>query len=137
MMRLSVMSKQRFDEFEFYASDYFKVVDLEDGDLVLTVKAIEPKEMGDGEEKLVAFFDESDKGLVLNRTNVSFLIAQSGSKQIKACVGLKVRLTAIDTEYQGRAARGLRLRALRAAAAEPAVASKPKKKGESPVEKPV
>jgi hypothetical protein len=42
--------------------------------ILLTIKDVQPELMGDDEEKLIMYFREQKKGLILNKTNINLLI---------------------------------------------------------------
>jgi hypothetical protein len=75
---------------------YFKAPDLQAGPRVLTIKAgaIEKLKRQDGEEntKVVAYFLEDERGLVLNKTRFADLTALTGSTNTDKWVGTKVEV---------------------------------------------
>ena len=96
---------------EAYPSKYLKAdVDIpEDEDLVLTVKSVEVEQMGDGEDKPVVYFNEIDKGLVLNKTNANAISNQYGA-ETDGWTGKKVALFATEVEFAGKMTLGIRVR---------------------------
>jgi hypothetical protein len=95
---------------DYFPSKYFKASDLDDGSRELTVKVMRPEKMNDGTSKLCVFFEETDKGLVLNKTNSSTLAMLSGSKNPQDAIGLRVLLIQGEGEFQGKACRTIRIR---------------------------
>lgn len=57
---------------QVFPSKYLKADDLEDRDHIVTIKTVKLEELGQGDEtetKPVLYFQEMDKGVVLNQTN--------------------------------------------------------------------
>jgi len=96
---------------EAFPSKYLKAdVDIpEDADLVLTMTEVKIEEMGDGEQKPVLFFEEIEKGLVLNKTNANAISGHYGSNT-EAWTGKKVALFATEVEFAGKMTLGIRVR---------------------------
>ena len=101
------------------------VPDLEDGGIVFTIKDGEVKDFDDG-AKIILHFEETDKGLVLNKTNANTLIDLFKSDDTDDWIGRKVKLYAKDVEYQGKMTRGIRIstREVKSTKANPANAAK-------------
>lgn len=57
----------------------------------------------------VLYFDKGDKGLVLNVTNLKHMVDAFGD-EMDSWIGRSVEVYVIDTEYKGKATKGLRLR---------------------------
>lgn len=97
---------------DVYASAGLKadidVPDLEDGGLVVTIKGADFKEFDDG-GKIIVKFVETDKSLVLNKTNADTLTKMFGSDDTDDWLDRKVKLYATDTTYQGKPIRGIRV----------------------------
>jgi len=59
-----------------FPSKWLKASDLDDQDMTVTIKSAVVQMIGQGEDqqqKLVLFFQESEKGLVLNKTNAGII----------------------------------------------------------------
>jgi hypothetical protein len=95
---------------DWYPSNYFKADDVIDNPLDLTVTAIRPEKMQDGKLKPCVFFKEDKRALVLNVTNKNFLILLTRSRDPADAVNERVRLVAVEAEYQGKPCMALRLR---------------------------
>jgi hypothetical protein len=95
---------------DWYPSNYLKADDVIDNPLDLTVTAIRPEKMQDGKLKPCVFFKEDKRALVLNVTNKNFLILLTRSRDPADAVNERVRLVAVEAEYQGKPCMALRLR---------------------------
>lgn len=114
------------DIFSFNESNYLGKHDLEDaGDPLgvnVTVEKLEAHEMRDGSNKLVCYFKEFEKPLILNKSNRTALADVSGTVEIEEMPGTEINLWHNpDIEFKGERVGGLRLRAIR----------KPKRRGPS------
>lgn len=89
---------------DLFPSKWLKADDVEDGDMVLTVKELKQEKMGpddsDGEVKPVLYFEETDKGLVLNLTNAKTIQGLYG-KNIENWIGKKVALFWTEVGFKG------------------------------------
>lgn len=105
-----------------FPSKWLKADDCEDGDLVLTIKRVTQEEVGkdDMEVKPVVYFRETEKGLVLNKTNAK-TIANLHGPETDEWKGKRIALFATEVSMGGQQTMGLRVR-LKApkAAPEPA-----------------
>jgi hypothetical protein len=71
---------------------------------------------GDSKTKLVIYFEEVERGLVLNMTNGDTLCAISGSEDPAKWIGLKVEAYCDKSvRYAGKTIGGIRLRAIETA----------------------
>lgn len=80
------------------------------GDTIVTIKSVRFAEVG--EEKVtkgVIDFEEFDRGMVLNRTNLKRIIAHHGN-DTEGWLGKKVTLYPSETDYGGRTVPCLRIR---------------------------
>lgn len=105
-----------------FPSKYLKASDFQEPAL-LTVKGLKHETMPDGEQKWVVYFEENDRGIVLNKTNSRTLGKLYGPKS-EDWTGHKI--VAFSTEVQGVTGDlvdAIRFRAPKGAAAE---ASSPK-----------
>ena len=76
----------------------------------LTFTRIVTEKMRDGSQKPVAYFKETSKGFVLNKTNVEFLKTLSRSDNPDDCCGLVVILAPVEIEFNGEPTKALRFR---------------------------
>jgi hypothetical protein len=78
--------------------------------MVLTIDRVEIAEMQDGNRKPCLYFQEQDKGLVLNRTNANAIAAIHGD-DTDAWSGHRVQLISVPVEFQGKQVDAIRIRA--------------------------
>lgn len=93
---------------EEFPSQYLKASDLEGREVRLTMGRVDREEIGT-DKKLVLYFKERDKGLVLNKTNAYTIEAAHGD-DTDDWFGHPLILFSIRTEYQGKPVDGLRCR---------------------------
>lgn len=112
-----------------FPSKYLKADgDLPDeGNLVLTMDRVDLEDVGsagDTEMKPVLYFRETDKGLVLNKTNAS-TISSLYSPETDEWRGKKIALFSQEVDFQGRQVLAIRVRMKKPAAPQSvAVAAK-------------
>ena len=97
-----------------YESKYLKKEDVGDGMLV-TIRAVQLENValeGQPEDnKPVVYFNETQKGLVLNRTNGSLMIHYLGTDETDQWIGRQVVLYNDPTiQFQGKMVGGIRIR---------------------------
>lgn len=102
---------------ELTTSKYLKKDDC-DPPIVVTVARLKKENVARDdeprEEKWIVYFEESDKGLVLNTTNINSLTEILGSDETDDWVGQKVVLwNNPHIEFGGRVVGGIRIRATR------------------------
>lgn len=88
------------------------VPDAEDGGLIVTISGCKRETLGNGkeaEDKPVLYFEETDKGLVLNKTNANTITDLMGTDETDEWEGRKIKLYAKDVEFQGKMTRGIRV----------------------------
>lgn len=96
-----------------FPSKYLKAADAEDGDLVLTIARVKMETIGQGakaEQKPVVYFNEVEKGMVLNKTNAKMIGSIAKSDDTDDWTGVKVRVIATEVEFQGDLVMSLRVR---------------------------
>jgi hypothetical protein len=100
---------------EAFPSPYLKA-DLEipeEGYLTVTIDGSNMETMGQGkdaENKVVLFFREFTKGLILNKTNWATISGLLGSDDSDDWEGRQIQLYSTDVDYQGKKTRGIRVR---------------------------
>jgi hypothetical protein len=98
---------------DLFPSKYLKAADA-DPDLILTIARIAKEKMQnqDGEEEVkpVIYFVESEKGMVLNKTNGNALTGMFG-ETVEEWTGQRVTLAAVDVDAFGKIQKALRFRA--------------------------
>ena len=97
---------------ELFPSKFMKATDLEDGEeLVLIMDRVRTEEVGqDKELKGILYFEEQDKGLVLNRTNARILEELYGPN-FPDWRGRKITLFVREVDFKGKTTLGLRVKA--------------------------
>lgn len=98
------------DATDVYPSSWLKAADVGKKKSKLTiveVKVIRIKE--NDPQKLELHFDETDKALVLNKTNASRLIESLG-KETSGWIGKTIELYTITTDYKGEEVQAIRIR---------------------------
>lgn len=120
---------------DMFPSNWLKADDLpEDDDLQVTIKSIVTEEVGQGTEretKAVVYFRETDKGLVLNKTNAG-TIAQIHGTDTDDWEGKKIALFAQEVDFRGKQVLAIRVRLKKpkpAAGREPVAAAAGKASG--------
>lgn len=93
-----------------FQSSYLKTDDVDRKGLELTITDVTEEEIVRGEEKLVLYFEELDKGLPLNKTNATTLAEDLGD-DTDDWRGAKVLLRREKTIYQGKKLDCLRVHA--------------------------
>jgi hypothetical protein len=101
---------------EAFPSKYLKadddVPDIAEGGLVVTITKAEFETIGQGSEaadKIVLYFAEHKKGLVLNKTNANTLTKLFNSDDTDDWIDRRCRLVATDVEFKGDMMRGIRV----------------------------
>jgi hypothetical protein len=118
----------------------------EEGNRILTIDRVEVETLGQGkdaEDKPVAYFKETDKGLVLNKTNWNLIVGALKLDDSDDWVGRKIALYSTDVQFGNETKRGIRVmsKAPKGAAAngnakpEPAAIGAPAKSKPAPAER--
>ena len=94
---------------DFYPSKWLKAADLGDRDVTVVIKGLREEEVGD-DLKPVLFFEGTDKGLVLNKTNFE-TIAHLHGKNSDGWGGARIELFATPVTFQGKTTDAIRVRA--------------------------
>lgn len=93
-------------------SKYLKAADIED-DCVFTIAGVQMEEIGQNEKKdnkPVLYFEEEERGLVLNKTNINS-IANLYGEETDEWVGKKIGLFIAPTTFEGRTVESIRVKA--------------------------
>ena len=88
---------------------FLKAADLNGRKLTLTIKAVRLEEVGDDPSRVVVYFKEEDRGLVLNKTNFSAIEEFTGQDDTDNWAGHRLVLGAVKVEFQGKRVLGLRV----------------------------
>lgn len=95
-----------------FPSKYLKASDIGDGDMPLTIKEVVIENIGQGEDiesKPILYFAETEKGLVLNKTN-SNTIKGLYSAETDNWAGKMIALFATEVDFAGKQTLALRVR---------------------------
>jgi len=92
-----------------YPSKYLKAADLDDQERLVTIKGIQIEEVGSNEHKPVLYFNEEQKGMVLNKTN-SKVIAKTYGDETEGWPGKKVVMYPAMVDLRGDMVEAIRLR---------------------------
>lgn len=88
------------DATDYFGGNFLKASDIKEP-TTLTITKIKEQELED-KKKLVVYFDEIEKGFVLNKINTSRIIKWNGSKMTEEWPGTKITLLATTVEYDGK-----------------------------------
>jgi hypothetical protein len=95
-----------------FPSRYLKPSDIGEVDLVLTIEAITIEDIGRSDHKdskVLVHFKETEKALVLNKTN-ALTIAHLYGEQTGGWVGKRISLYITEVSFQGTPMLGIRIR---------------------------
>ena len=102
------MTEQTLDEIYGGSGNFLKTGDIPKGQIVeATIKSVSVKTIGD-KTKIVVDLD-SDKSLVLNKTNAKQLAGNFDTPDYKLWVGKKFKIFRTTTQYQGGTVECLRV----------------------------
>lgn len=94
---------------ETYASKYVKAADLKGRTVRVTIASIASESMQEGTSKPVLYFKESDKGVVLNRTNATTLAMAFGDNTDN-WIGAAIELFPMAVPFNGQMQQAIRVR---------------------------
>ena len=103
---------------EAFPSNYLKADDLKGKEPNVTISHVTMEKMGE-DNKMVVYFKNSDKGMVLNKTNAMNISGWFGP-ETEDWTGKRVKLVVAWVDFQGRSVQALRVRPADAAGAPPA-----------------
>jgi hypothetical protein len=84
-----------------FPSPFFRAGDILDGEPVLTIAAVSTETLGDGDERRCLSFEETEKRLVLNKTNWLRVAELTKQDDDGNWVGHKIRLTRRPVQFRG------------------------------------
>lgn len=93
---------------EAFPSNYLKAEDLKGKEPNVTISHVSMEKMGD-DNKMVLYFRNSEKGMVLNKTNAMNIAAWYGP-ETDDWEGKRVKLVVAWVDFQGRSVQALRVR---------------------------
>lgn len=97
---------------EMFPSKYLKAADFTEAGETLTIKEIKEERIGQGkdaDDKWVLYFQERDKGLVLNKTNTGIIAALYGD-DTDDWEGKLISLYATEVQFQGEMVEAIRVK---------------------------
>jgi hypothetical protein len=106
---------------EMFPSRFLKSSDVEDGPMQVTIASVKPEELG-GERKVVATFSNSEKQLVLNKTNAK-AIAKMYGNDTRSWLGKPITLVATQVDFRGDLVSAVRVKVIKAKQEPPPVES--------------
>ena len=86
---------------EAFPSPYFKAADLDGKEPVLTIAKVSTETMNDGDERRCAHFEETDKVLILNKTNWIACAEITNEKDDTRWTGSKIKLVRKRVTFKG------------------------------------
>lgn len=96
-----------------FPSKYLSAPDLKNREVVVTMARVEMEEVGEG-QKPVLYFEDKDKGLVLNKTNATEISNLYGD-DTNDWIGEAITLFAAMVSFQGKTVPAVRVKAPRKA----------------------
>ena len=99
---------------------YINAADLGGRDLTLTIRFIQMEDLSSGETKPVMYFNGTEKGMVLNRTNANTISGLHGL-EMDHWSGKQVTIFATQVDFRGDQVPAIRVRMNSASSPAPAV----------------
>jgi len=99
---------------EIYPSRWLKAEDVGEEKIKVTIKEIKVEEFGEGDKtqkKIVLEFDESDKGLVLNKTNKDRL-KEAWGNETDNWIGHAIQLYTVVVSFGNKEMNAIRLKTI-------------------------
>lgn len=96
-----------------FPSAYWKAADLNDKPVKVTMSKVVMEDIG-GDHKPILYFEDNEKGLVLNKTNANNIKVLYGA-DTKEWIGKEIVLFPTVTDFQGRTVDCVRVRGAKGA----------------------
>jgi hypothetical protein len=93
-----------------FPSKWLAAADLDDADLTVTIRGCTFEEVTPTERKWVLWFEETEKGMVLNKTNSKMISQLLLSDDTDDWVGRKIILFPTQVDFQGDQVDAIRVR---------------------------
>lgn len=93
-----------------FPSKYLKSDEVGQQRFVLTIRDVQMEDIGDSQHKPVVYFNEVQKGMVLNKTNAEMIVHLYGDDTM-TWTGRQVELYTTMVSFQGKSTLGLRVMA--------------------------
>lgn len=97
---------------EMMPSKWLRASDVDEDGVVMTIKSVEEETIGQGanaEDKWVLYFKEVEKGLVLNKTNMT-TIAKLCGDDTDDWPGKRITLYSTETLFEGKTVECVRIK---------------------------
>lgn len=91
-----------------FPSNFLKASDLQGRHVGVTIREVGMEDIG-GEDKPVVYFENKDKGLVLNKTNANMICEIAGSSETDDWIGKRISLYPTRVDFQGRRVDAIRV----------------------------
>lgn len=91
-----------------FPSNYLKAADLQGKRVKVNIKQVLIEDIG-GEDKPVIYFENKDKGVVLNKTNANMIAEIAGTPETDEWAGVPIVLYAAKVDFQGRRVDAIRI----------------------------
>lgn len=99
---------------QFFEYDYLSAYDIDNQDLIVTIKNAKYEEVtgekGRKDKCIVLYFNEIDKGMVMNVTNSKRITVIYNTPVVEKWYGKRIQLYAEQTSLKGEPIMGLRVR---------------------------
>lgn len=93
-----------------FPSKWLTAADLNDADLTVTIRACTYEEVTEKDKKWVLWFEETGKGMVLNKTNSKMIVQLLLSDDTDEWVGRQITLFPTQVDYEGNQVDAIRVR---------------------------
>jgi hypothetical protein len=94
---------------DLFPSKWLTAADLDEKDMTVTVRSVQIETMQDGVDKPVLYFEETDKGLVCNKTNGKTIAALYGN-DTDDWISQRISLYPTTVDFQGKQTEAIRVR---------------------------
>ena len=94
---------------EIFHGDSLKAADLKGKDVTLTISGWAMKDLDDGDKPEIRFA-ETDRTLILNKTNAWAIAEEIGKDDLNDWIGVKIVLYPTKTEFAGKRVDCIRIR---------------------------
>lgn len=100
---------------DYFPSKYLKASDLKGREPVVTIKEVVYEPVGQAKQmKAVVLFKETQKGMVLNKTNANRITQIAGSGVTEEWRGVQIKLYSTQVEFQGEPTDAIRVKPVNA-----------------------
>jgi len=92
-----------------FKSKYVKAADLKGKRVPVTIEEVRSDDIGRGEIRLVCYFRNQSKGLILNRTNCATIAKIAGTEDLDRWPGTRVVLVSRLVDFRGEQVDAVRI----------------------------